>query len=119
MIAATSSHISQSVWSITGIMAAGRPSLESDARVDQGVRDIGQEQPDDVEQRADENHRAHYTEVLRANGVYGVAPEPLYDEEGFRDQAAQEQQLDRVVSAGQDRNLGVFQHVPEQHGALG
>ena len=54
----------------------GRSSLEPDPRIDHGVGNVGEDQPDDVEQRTDEDHRAHDGEVLRGDRVDGVAAQP-------------------------------------------
>src|SRR5664279_6295088 len=75
---------------------------QPDPWIGDGVRDVGQDQPDDVQRGADEYHRAHNGEILRVDGVDRVAAEPRDAEERFHDQRAQEEQWQHGHGAGQD-----------------
>src|SRR5581483_4359968 len=54
-------------------------------------------------------------EILRIDGVDRVAAEARNAEKGLHDQAADEEQRDHDDDAGENRDQGVFKHVPEQH----
>src|SRR5690606_22331837 len=84
----------------------GMALLEADARVEDRVGNVGQYQPDDIHGRPQENHGPHDGEVLRVDGIYGVAAQPRDAEERFGDQAAHEKQRygrDRPCQDGQHR----------------
>src|SRR5262245_23654962 len=88
--ASTSSQRRASDQRMTGWMVMA--SVEADAGIYPHVGEVGEDQADDVEQRADEDHRPHHGEVLGVDGVDGVAAEAGDAEEGFCEQAAQEKQ---------------------------
>jgi tripartite-type tricarboxylate transporter receptor subunit TctC len=46
-----------------------RTSLQPDPRVGPAIADVGQDQADDVEHRANEHHRTHDREILRADDM--------------------------------------------------
>src|SRR5262245_65952274 len=56
--------------------------LQPHSRIDQGVAQVGEDLPQDEEQRADEDHRAERGEVVRVDRVDGEGAEPGNSKEG-------------------------------------
>src|SRR5579859_4849505 len=94
-------------------------SLQSYARVRNRVGDIGEDQADDVQHRAQEHHGADDGEVLIVDGLDGVTAEPRYGEERFGDQTAEEQQGNSHHRTREDRNQRVVQYMAEQNAPFG
>ena len=67
----------------------GSRAAEPYPRVDKGVGNVGQQQSGDIQHRPHEHHGAHDGEILRLDGVDGVAAQARDAEEELEEQGAE------------------------------
>src|SRR5262247_4005213 len=123
-------HPSQPPASSSTMMSAfdrddkrGSPSIETYARIDQRVADVGQDLAGDEQQGTEIDHGSQGGEVIALDGLDSQGAEARYAEKGFEQQRPGEQEWDGDDDVGQNRDQGIAQdvrqHDPRLAAALG